>query len=96
MVAGLLPYVASLKVANRDRKDGMDEGRYSVADEDGCGDCSSVVFDGDPLRGVREAARDKTAVRWGVLFDQASEFRPGVSLRDVQRAVQILEVTKVI
>jgi hypothetical protein len=32
MAAGLFAYVASLKVASRDKKEGIDEGRYSVPD----------------------------------------------------------------
>jgi hypothetical protein len=64
MAGGLFAYVASLKVARRDRKAGIDEGRYSaVGGRAGAG----VVAEPGKLNGsaflVRVAARLSIAVR---------------------------------
>lgn len=65
IAVGFWVYVTNLNVAKRDRKAGMEDGRYSAVIGSGGADEN---LKGSVLR-VRVAARVRMAVRCGVLFD---------------------------
>ena len=66
IAAGLLAYVASLKVARRDKNDGMDDGRYSVDEfRAEIGTTRVAALKGKACR-VREAVRARIFARCGV------------------------------
>lgn len=60
--------MANLKVDNLERNEEMEEGRYSTLPDTGAG---SENLKGKALR-VRVAARERIAVRCGVLLEYAS------------------------
>jgi hypothetical protein len=64
----LFAYVASLNVARRARNEGIDDGRYSAVGGSGGGGVAGDAK-GRALR-VRDAARARIAVRWGVLLER--------------------------
>lgn len=70
--------MANLKVARRDKNAGSEDGRYSAV-----GDRGGAGVDDENLKGstfrVREAARSRMAVRWGVRFESTSRFFAGVA-----------------
>lgn len=68
IAAGLLAQVDNLKVAKRDRNEGVDDGRYSVGDPNVEGGAARVcVLNGNACL-VREAVRARIFARCGVDF----------------------------
>ena len=78
IAGGLFEYVFSLKVASRDKKDAVDEGRYSEAAGKECG-VDDRNLSGRALR-VLVAVRARMAARCGV-FDRSADFVVGSELK---------------
>lgn len=92
IAAGLLAHVDNLNVASRVRKDGVDEGRYSVDELNAEGGAVRVdVLNGNAWRvreAVREAVRARIFARFGVDFVRSESTLGEIGRREYEAGSQ--------